>query len=290
MNIVSFLQENLDRLVQTGAVIGALWIGYVLIERFGRRFVVRVASLGNEDTARAETLWSMLRRLLIIGLVATLLLMLLATWGVSIAPLLAVGSAVGVALGFGAQSLVKDVIAGFFILAEDQYRIGDVVRIAGVAGVVEDIRPRVTVLRDLDGNVHYVPNGSIEVASNLTQVYAQVVIDVGVAYKEDVDDALAVLDDELKRMAAEPEWAEVIIEQPQVLGVDQLADSAVVLRGLVKVTAGDRWRVKREALRRIKKRFDAEGIEIPFPHLTIYKGGAGDAQGEGTATGSASGE
>lgn len=290
MNIVSFLQENLDRLVQTAAVIGALWIGYVLIERFGRRFVVRVASLGHEDTARAETLWSMLRRLLIIGLVATLLLMLLATWGVSIAPLLAVGSAVGVALGFGAQSLVKDVIAGFFILAEDQYRIGDVVRIAGVAGVVEDIRPRVTVLRDLDGNVHYVPNGSIEVASNLTQVYAQVVIDVGVAYKEDVDDALAVLDDELKRMAADPEWAEVIIEEPQVLGVDQLADSAVVLRGLMKVTAGDRWRVKREALRRIKKRFDAEGIEIPFPHLTIYKGGAGDAQGEGTATGSASRE
>jgi small conductance mechanosensitive channel len=213
----------------------------------------------------------MLRRVLLIVFIAIGALTVAVVVGIPITPLLAVGSAVGVAVGFGAQDLVKDIIAGFFILAEDQYHIGDVIRVAGVAGAVEDIRLRVTVLRDLDGYVHYVPNGQIQVTTNLTQQFSQVVIDVGVAYKVDVDRAIDVFGDELRRLAADDAWSNLIIEEPQILGVDALGDSAVVLRGVLKVGADDRWLVKRETLRRVKNRFDAEGIEIPFPHLTLYQ-------------------
>jgi len=266
------ISDNLDELIEAGVILAALWVGFAIASRYGRRFIARIADKGGDASSRADTLWSMIHRLLVLAFLVTAVLMIALTWGINIGPMLAVGSVVGVALGFGAQDLVKDVISGFFILAEDQYRIGDVIKIAGVAGVVEDIRPRVTVLRDLDGNVHYVQNGEITVTSNLTQNFAQVVLDVGIAYKASVDDAMRVIYDELERMASEEGWAPSIIEPPQMLGVDALADSAVVIRAAVKVRADDRWLVKREALRRLKNRLDAEGIEIPFPHLTIFKG------------------
>ena len=272
--IDTFWENNSEALIRTLVVVGGVGLAYLAAARFGRRLIRRITARGGDEGARADSLWSMMRRLLIVVAAVTLVLMVFGTWEIPIAPLLAVGSAVGVALGFGAQSLVKDVIAGFFILAEDQYRIGDVIRIGGVAGVVEDIRPRVSVLRDLDGNVHYVPNGHIDVTSNLTQEFAQAVLDVGIAYKEDVDAALEVLGDELTAFSEDPEWSTRIIEPPQVLGVEQLGDSAVVLRALLKVGAPDRWSVRREAFRRVKNRFDAEGIEIPFPHLTVYRGDA----------------
>lgn len=270
--IDSIWQDNADALVRTLIIVVGVLIAYSLAARFGRRLIRRITARGGDEGARADSLWAMMRRLLLVVAGVTLVLMLFGAWDIPIAPLLAVGSAIGVALGFGAQNLVKDVIAGFFILAEDQYRIGDVIRVGGVAGVVEDIRPRVSVLRDLDGNVHYVPNGFIDVTSNLTQEFAQAVLDIGIAYKEDVDAALDVLRDELAAFSQDPAWAPTIIEPPQVLGVDQLGDSAVVLRAIVKVTAPDRWNVRREAFRRVKNRFDAEGIEIPFPHVTVYRG------------------
>ncbi len=261
-----------DQVLKTVAVIIGLWLLYLVISRMAQRSVARFVQRGGEQGTRAQTLWSMLRRLVMLVLVVTAVLTVAAVWEIPQGPFLAVGSAVGVAIGFGAQDLVRDVISGFFILAEDQFHIGDVVRIADVAGAVEDIRPRVTVLRDLDGNVHYVPNGQIKVTSNLTQRFAQVVVDVGVAYRTDVDRALEVLGAVLDEMGSDEQWGPLFIEPPQVLGVDQLADSAVVLRAVVKVTADERWNVRREALRRVKNRFDAEGIEIPFPHLTVYRG------------------
>lgn len=261
-----------EELLRTAIVLLGIWVLYLLVARLAQRSVARVAERGGEAASRAETLWSMLRRLLVVALSVTGILTVAAIWDIPQAPFLAVGSAIGVAVGFGAQDLVRDVIGGFFILAEDQFHIGDVVRIADVAGAVEDIRPRVTVLRDLDGNVHYVPNGQIKIASNLTQHFAQVVIDVGVAYKVDVDRALAVLASVMSEMAADDTWGPSIIEPPEVLGVDQLADSSVILRALVKVVPEERWKIKRETLRRVKNRFDAEGIEIPYPHLTVYRG------------------
>jgi small conductance mechanosensitive channel len=277
--IEQFLDDSGDKVLAAGAVTIGVVLLYLVIARLLRGIVNRIAEKGGDSAARAETLWAMLRRVLLIVFIGIGVLTVAVVVGIPITPLLAVGSAVGVAVGFGAQDLVKDIIAGFFILAEDQYHIGDVVRVAGVAGAVEDIRLRVTVLRDLDGYVHYVPNGQIEVTTNLTQQFSQVVIDVGVAYKVEVDRALEVLGDELRTLAGDGEWANLIIEEPQILGVDALSDSAVVLRGVLKVGADDRWLVKREALRRVKNRFDAEGIEIPFPHITLYQGDAGSTGG-----------
>jgi small conductance mechanosensitive channel len=205
-------------------------------------------------------------------LLAVTVLTLLAVMDVPIGPLLAASSIIGIAVGFGAQSLVKDIIAGYFILSENQYTLGDVVRIAGVAGAVTDIRARVTVLRDLEGNVHYVPNGLIEVTSNLTQEFAQVVVDVGIAYGEDVDRAIEVVGDEIARFAADEEWLPRFLDEPQLLGVNALGSWSVDLRVLFKVPPDDRWLVKREFLRRIKNRLDAEGIEIPFPYTTLVPG------------------
>lgn len=277
--IEQFFDDNGEKIIAATAVaIGSVLL-YLIVARLLRGIVNRIAEKGGDSAARAETLWAMLRRVLLIVFIAIGLLTVAVVVGVPITPLLAIGSAVGVAVGFGAQDLVKDIIAGFFILAEDQYHIGDVIKVAGVAGAVEDIQLRVTVLRDLDGYVHYVPNGQIDVTTNLTQQFSQVVIDVGVAYKVEVDRALEVLGDELRALAADAEWSKLIIEEPQILGVDALGDSAVVLRGVLKVGADDRWLVKREALRRVKNRFDAEGIEIPFPHVTVYQGDPGSTGG-----------
>ena len=267
-----FFNDNGTAVIHTVVVVVAVVVAWGATARVANRTIDRMDARGPEVGARARTLWSMARRLLIVILVAVLVLMVAAVWSLPLTPLVAVGSAVGVAVGFGAQSLVKDVISGFFILAEDQYHIGDVVKIAEVAGAVIDIRPRVTVLRDLDGNVHYIPNGEIKVATNLTQEFAQVVLDIGVAYKEPVDRVIEIIRDELSTLRESEEWSSLILEDPQILGVDALADSAVTIRAILKVGAADRWLVTREALRRLKNRLDAEGIEIPFPHMTVYRG------------------
>ena len=258
-----------------GVVAGALvlwWLFALLGHRSLRRLARGEGPEAAERLKRVETVWVALRRLAALVFFVLALLTVMAIAGISLAPLLAVGSAVALAVGFGAQNFVKDVIAGFFIIVEGQYRIGDVVRIAEIAGKVEEIRLRVTVLRDLDANVHYVPNGEISVASNFTQQFAQVVADVGVAYRSDLDRALEVLRDEALSFSRDEAWSYSFLEEPEVLGVQELSDSAVVLRATLKVLPEARWPVRREFFRRIKNRFDAEGIEIPFPHRTLFLG------------------
>jgi small conductance mechanosensitive channel len=260
--------------VRTGAVLVVAVLAWWLVSRVGRRYIERVAAgdgvAAAERAQRVRTLWIVLRRVFALVLIVVVALTVAVIWEIPIAPFVAVGSVVGVAIGFGAQNLVKDVIAGFFILAEDQFAIGDVVRISTVAGKVQDIRFRVTVLRDLEGNVHYVPNGSIEVASNLTQESASVVIDVTIAYEADVDAALEVFRTTLESLAADPDWSGLMLDPPEVLGVESLGDSAVVLRGVLTVVADQRWRARREALRRTKLAFNAAGVEIPFPQVTVH--------------------
>lgn len=263
--------------VKTLIVIVVSFVGWRLVRRAGGPAIERITRddgsfRAAERRQRAETIWVLVRRVILVAILVVVALTIALIWGVPITPFVAVGSVVGVAIGFGAQGLVSDVIAGFFIVAEDQFHIGDVIRIAGVSGSVEDVRLRVTVLRDLDGVVHYIPNGKIEVASNYTQEFSRLVVDVGVAYAADVDGALATLRQELEAFAADPEWADKIIEPPELLGVDRLGDSAVILRSVLTTRPDDRWTVKREALRRIKKRFSTDGIEIPFPQVTIHRG------------------
>lgn len=267
-------QVRQTQLVQTGAIVVGTVILWAVFVRLVGRSIHRMAQGDDIEAAerrqRAETLWKAGRRVAAIVATVIWLLTVMNVWDIPITAFVAVGSAIGLAIGFGAQSMVKDIIAGFFILAEDQFGIGDVVKIAGATGTVVDMRLRVTVLRDLDGNAHYVPNGEIAVASNFTQSYAQVVIDVGIAYHVNVDRALEVFGDELLRFSADPDWSGFVLEEPVVLGVQELGDSSVTIRAYLKVAPDKRWLVRRELFRRIKNRFDADSIEIPFPQRTLH--------------------
>jgi small conductance mechanosensitive channel len=248
----------------------ALAATYLVLVRIGNRFVRRMRAKDAESGARAVTLWVVVRRVVLVLALLTGVLLVLSFWGVSLAPFLAVGTIVGAAIGFGAQDLIKDLIAGFFILAEDQFHVGDTVEIAGTSGTVEDIQFRVTVLRDMEGNVHFVPNGQITVTSNYTSVFARPVLDIGIDYGADVDQAMTVMLDELEQLRQDPDFAAKVTAPPEMLGVQSLGDSSVVLRARLTTVADERWAIQREALRRIKNRFDAEGIVIPFPQVTIH--------------------
>lgn len=273
MDLEGLLQEGtlVAGLIRSGVVVVGAFVVYWFATRIGRKSVEGMAKRGTEASDRAHTLWLMIRRTVLLVVVVSTVLALLQVWGISIGPFLAVGALVGAAVGFGAQDVIKDVLAGFFILLEDQFRVGDVVTIAGTTGVVEDIQFRVTKLRDLEGNVHYVPNGQITVASNLTSLYAYAMVEVGVAYSVDVDRAMEVIADELEALAGDPEWSPRIRGEAEVLGLERLEDSAVVLRARLQTVAHERWGVRREALRRLKKRFESEGITIPFPQVTVHR-------------------
>ena len=208
----------------------------------------------------------------IIVLVTLLTLMPLA--GISIGPLLAGVGILGLAVGFGAQSLVKDIISGLFILLDNQYSKGDVVTVGGVTGLVDDVGLRRTVLRDLDGIVHYIPNGEIAVASNFTQEYSRVNLNVGVSYSEDLDHVMQVIDRVGEEMAADPEWAPAIITPPKSLRVDNLGDSGIDIKVVGDTTPIKQWEIMGELRKRIKKAFDENGIEIPYPHRVIVTRGA----------------
>lgn len=192
--------------------------------------------------------------------------------GVNVSAALAGLGIASLAIGFGAQSLVKDLIAGFFILIEDQYRVGDVVRIADIAGLVEEINLRRTVLRDLDGIVHHVPNGEIKVASNFTKKYSRVNMNISVAYGEDLDHVIEVINRVGKEMAEDPQWSPLILTAPQVLRVDALGESGIEIKILGDTQPIRQWDVMGELRRRLKKAFDEEGIEIPWPHTKVYFG------------------
>ncbi len=209
---------------------------------------------------------------LILLLVALLTLLPLA--GINIAPLLAGAGIIGIALGFGAQSMVKNVLSGIFILLDNQYSKGDVVSLAGVTGLVEEVGLRRTVLRDLDGSVHYVPNGEIIVGSNLSQEYSRVNLDVGVSYSEDLDHVMRVIDRVGEEMAADGEWGQYIISPPKSLRVNDFGDSGIEIKILGDTMPIQQWAVMGELRRRLKKAFDEEGIEIPYPHRVMVTRGA----------------
>ena len=249
----------------------AIAFSHKLIRTF-RLYITRYHLKNGEDIKRAETLGRVFRYLasVIITLVTSTLI--LGELGVSVAPILGAAGVVGLAVGFGAQSLVKDYFTGFFLLLENQMRQGDVVEAGGKAGMVEEITLRYLRLRDYSGNVHFVPNGSITTVTNMTRGFSQAVIDVGVAYRERVDLVLDVMRQVGAELRADPAFAAKILEDMEIAGVESWADSAVILRCRFKVAPIEQWGVRREFLRRLKHAFDAAGIEIPFPHLTVYAG------------------
>ena len=221
---------------------------------------------------RSDTLQGVFLGFTRIAIVLLVIFMILSELNVEIGPILAGSAVVGVALGFGAQWLIKDLIAGVFVLMENQYRVGDVVKVADVTGLVEEINMRKTVLRDLDGIVHHVPNGEIRVASNYTRHFARVNLDISVAYDTDLDNAIEVINRVCKEMAAEERWKKVLRTVPQVLRVNDLGDSGIFIKILGDVKPSEQWNVTGELRLRLKKVFDAEGIEIPWPHTKVYFG------------------
>ena len=221
---------------------------------------------------RSKTLSGIFVTTGLLVIIASAAFMILAELGINIAPYLAAAGIVGVALGFGAQSLVKDIIGGVFIIVEDQYNIGDVVKIASISGVVEEINLRRTVLRDLDGIVHFVPNGESGVASNYTREWSRVNLNISVGYGEDLDNVISVINRVCAAMAKEPYWKDFILKTPEVLRVDNLGDSGIDIKILGDTKPIRQWETMGEIRKRIKKAFDEEGIEIPWPHTKVYFG------------------
>jgi small conductance mechanosensitive channel len=197
---------------------------------------------------------------------------------IPIGPLLAGVGVVGLAISFGAQTLVKDFISGFFILLENQFAVGDIVEVNGKSGVVERVSLRVVSLRDVEGVLHTIPNGAISMVSNKTRTWARAVLDIGVAYKEKVDDVMRVISDVAAQLWEDEDWQQKLVKEPTVWGVQDLGDSSVNVRLVAETKPARQWEVRREMLRRIKTRFDEEGIEIPFPQRTVHlrRGGTDD--------------
>jgi small conductance mechanosensitive channel len=200
------------------------------------------------------------------------LVMILDEIGIPITPVIGGAAVVGLAVAFGAQSLIKDYFTGFMVLLEQQYLINDVVKVGDITGQVERISLRMTVLRDIEGRVHFIPHGQINTVTNLTHGWSRAVFEIGVAYRENVDRIIGVLKALASELRQDENFRLLILDEPVMLGVDSFAESAVVIKFYIQTRPLQQWVVKRELLRRIKNEFDRMGIEIPFPHMTLYRG------------------
>ncbi|MEX2515199.1 MAG: mechanosensitive ion channel family protein [Candidatus Paceibacterota bacterium] len=248
----------------------AWWLSTFLLRKAIKRVVDRKDDLSQlEREQRTKTLQRVSTATVKVLIVVVTLMVLLSEFGLDIGPLLAAAGVAGVALGFGAQYLIQDIISGFFILIEDQYSMGDVICLNGTCGTVEEVTLRVTKLRDLDGVVHYIQNGHVNVASNMSQRFSRVNLNVGVAYESDIDEVKEVINRVGQELADDPEWGEHVIEPPRFFRVDDLGDSAIYLKVLGDVKPGQQWAVTGEMRRRLKKAFDEAHIEIPFPQQVM---------------------
>ncbi|MDZ7732269.1 MAG: mechanosensitive ion channel family protein [Acidimicrobiia bacterium] len=219
---------------------------------------------------RAETLTGVLRSVASIVVYGIAILMILGEIGIDIAPLIASAGIAGVALGFGAQDLVKDFLTGIFMLTEDQFGVGDVVDVGEAVGVVEKVSLRVTTVRALDGTLWHVSNGEILRVGNMSQMWSRAVLDIGVAYGTDIQQAEDVMQRVGRGVLDDPEWGPKLKEAPEVLGVEDLAADAVTIRLMIKTEPGEQWAVQRHIRRLVKDAFDAEGVEIPFPQRAVW--------------------
>jgi len=225
-----------------------------------------------EESKRVDTMCRVMRYVLTVIIYAVTVIEILNEIGISIAPILGAAGVVGLAVGFGAQSLIKDYFNGFFILLENQIRQGDVVVAGDKAGFVEEVTLRHIRMRDYDGDVHYVPNGIITTVTNKSRDYAQSVIDIGVAYREDINTVIEVMQQVGDELYRDEIYSAKILTPLEMAGVDRFDDSAVIVRCRFKVLPLEQWTVRREYFRRIKYAFEKHNIEIPYPHLTLYPG------------------
>jgi small conductance mechanosensitive channel len=267
----------------------ALWVVLILLAikvilrlvnsascRFEKRLTDQVAESvdGFEQKKRAETLSGLLRQAAAVGIWVLGALVVLSQVGIEVGPLVASAGILGLAVGFGAQNLVRDVISGFFIIFEDQVRVGDIAVVNGTGGLVEKITLRTIILRDLAGVVHVFPNGTITTLSNMTSGWSAYVLEMGVAYKEDVDRVVALMKDVSAELRQDEYFGRLMIQDIEVFGLDKFAASALVIKARIKTQPIRQWEVGREYNRRLKRAFDAAGVEIPFPHQSLQFGEA----------------
>jgi small-conductance mechanosensitive channel len=269
------LAAGLSRVV---FILAAAYAASLLIKRMMRGFhassvrlmMRHAAGSEGEIEKRAATIAGILQKAGSVLIAGVAMVMVLREVGFDITPILTGVGVAGLAVGFGAQNLVRDVISGFFMLVENQIRINDVAIINGTGGLVEEMNLRTTVLRSQDGAVHIFPNGTINTLSNMTREYSYYVLDIGIAYKEDTDRVTSVLREVAEELGKEPAYSELILAPLEVLGVDRFTDSSVVIKSRIKTLPIRQWMVGRELNRRIKKRFDQLGIEIPFPQRSLH--------------------
>ena len=285
---IDFLQNFLDKLfnwviTELPSILIVLVVAFIalrafkyLIKRLRKLMLKRIEKKeeveSQEAGKRIETLMNIVHGIGKIIIWGIIIMILLKKFGVDIGPILAGAGILGLAVGFGAQELVRDFISGFFILLENQIRTGDVAIINGTGGLVESIELRTITLRDFTGTTHIFQNGKINTISNMTKDWSAMTFDIGVAYKEDTDQVVQIMKDVGEELRNDPDFGDNMIEPVEVFGVDKFADSAVIIKARIKTKPIQQWGVGREYRRRLKKAFDKNGIEIPFPHTTVYWG------------------
>ena len=270
-------QNFMDSWLSIVIIIAGLALVFLIVKLVSRRvrrvFETRISDDRMETKKKTFTFTSVVSNLIIVVSVIAALLIIAQELGISVTPLLAGAGVAGIVIGFGAQSLIKDLINGTFILFEQWFQVNDIVTINGTSGVVERLNLRTTVLRDLEGIAHYIPNGEIKVLSNRTHIWARAMIEIGVHYKENTDRVIGVLEQVFDELMEDKQFKDCILERPQILGkggVDSLGDSAVGFKIICKVIPPNQWDIARQLRKRIKDKFDDAGIEIPYPCRNVY--------------------
>ena len=271
------LQNLKDNWINIAIILAVLILIIIIVKIISRRIRKLVEKKISDDRIiikkRTFTFTSVVSNLIIVIAVVAAALIAADEIGINVTPLLAGAGVAGVVIGFGAQSLIKDLINGVFILLEQWFQIGDIVTIGNTSGTVERLNLRTTVIRDIEGTVHYIPNGEITKLSNQTQLWSRAVVEVGVHYSEDTDRVVKVLEDVFEDLVNDKNYKKVILERPVILGdggISELGDSAVVFKIICKVKPGEQWTIARQMRKRIKDKFDEIGIEIPYPCTNVY--------------------
>lgn len=286
---------SLGVLAVSGArIIGILlvaWLALAVARRALRVLRTRIAVRLEDAEAikRADTLSRVFRYITTVVISLITFIAVLSELGISVAPILGAAGVVGLAVGFGAQSLVKDYVTGLFLLVENQIRQGDVVQLGEHSGSVEEVTLRYVRLRDYSGNVYYIPNGTISTVINMSRGFAHAVVDIGVAYRADLDQVMQIMRDVAAAQRRDPAFAGQILDDIEIAGVQDWADSAVKIRARIRVVALSQWAVRRAFLLRLKRAFDDHGIEIPFPQLTLHRQRADELSHDAAAVAAAAG-
>lgn len=260
-------------LISLVVVIVLIWLFNAISRNLEKVILKRSDALHDKEAQkRVKTLMSIGRGIMRLILWAIFALILLKRIGIEIGPIIASAGIAGIAIGFGAQELIRDFLAGFFVLLDNQIRTDDIVVINGTTGVVEKIELRTIRLRDHSGVVHIFQHGKVNTLSNMTKEWSALVFEIGVAYKEDVDTVIAIMKSVGEDLEKDSRFSGNILEPISILGVEQFANSSIQLKVRIKTQTGEQWQTRREYMRRLKYAFDKKGIEIPFPHTTLYWG------------------